>query len=317
MYAHERLGFGMRLQRGVTRTVGWFDGARFPVFVLAALGWATIALALMLWVPTTGTPLEAFAAEFRAWCFGQDVASGQLQWAYVLTTFTSPLLLGAFIVGVWATPLRDALATPRSLIAPTVSALVLVLVLAWAFPQVGQGRAPVFEPPLAALRTAQTPPDLDLIDQDGTRVRIADLRGRVVLVTGVYATCGLACPMILGQAKRVVAALPPEHRSEVTVLGVTLDPARDDIATRAGMARAQDVAAPAFHLLGGDPATVERALDALDISRRRDSTTGAIEHANVFVVVDRAGRVAYRFGLGERNEARLLDAVRQLVAERR
>ncbi|MNC96767.1 hypothetical protein D3C83_142260 [compost metagenome] len=62
---------------------------------------------------------------------------------------------------------------------------------------------------------------------------------------------------------------------------------------------------------------MESTLDALGVARTRDPETGVIDHANLFVLVDRDGRVAYRFTLGERQERWLVQALRLLLAERR
>ena len=122
--------------------------------------------------------------------------------------------------------------------------------------------------------------------------------------------------MILAQARRVVDALTPEERAEVTVVAVTLDPARDDRKALAALAAAQGVAAPAWRLVTGEPARVEATLDAMGITRRRNPETGVIDHANLFLVIDRAGRVAYRFTLGDLQERWTASALRSLVAER-
>jgi len=66
------------------------------------------------------------------------------------------------------------------------------------------------------------------------------------------------------------------------------------------MARLHGVSAPLFHLLGGEPAIVNRVLDGFGFKRNRDPKTGAIDHANLFVLMDRTGHVAYRFTLGTR-----------------
>jgi protein SCO1/2 len=48
----------------------------------------------------------------------------------------------------------------------------------------------------------------------------------------------------------------------------------------------------------------------------RDTDTGLIDHANLFILIDREGRVAYRFTLGERQQDWLGNALRLLLGER-
>jgi len=60
---------------------------------------------------------------------------------------------------------------------------------------------------------------------------------------------------------------------------------------------------------------VEGVLDAMQIARQRDPETGVISHANLFLLVDREGRLAYRLGLGERQQRWLTSALRVLLNE--
>src|SRR5690606_7319407 len=120
-----------------------------------------------------------------------------------------------------------------------------------------------------------------------------------------------------GQAKAAVAALTDAERADLTVVGITLDPARDTPAVLAAMADGQGVAAPLYRLATGEPAVVEALLDRLDVSRRRDPETGVIDHANLFLLVDRQGRIAYRFTIGDRQQSWLTSALRLLLREAR
>ena len=70
-----------------------------------------------------------------------------------------------------------------------------------------------------------------------------------------------------------------------------------------------------YHLVPGEPADVERLLDRMQIARARDPETGVISHANLFLLVDRNGRIAYRFGLGERQQRWLTSALKILLHE--
>lgn len=121
--------------------------------------------------------------------------------------------------------------------------------------------------------------------------------------------------MILGQAKRAVARLNEEEQADVRLVGVTLDPEHDTRESMARMARGQEVAAPFFNLCIGEPATVNPILDKMGIERHRDEKTGVIEHTNLFLVIDRGGKIAYRLSLGSLQEAWLVEALKLLCAE--
>src|ERR1044072_4198819 len=80
---------------------------------------------------------------------------------------------------------------------------------------------------LAVLRTA---PAFTLTTQDGKTLRLADLRGKVVLVSFIFTTCNGTCPATTHRMSQVQAALKERGLSKdgrVHLVSISLDPARD------------------------------------------------------------------------------------------
>lgn len=289
---------------------------RFAVFSVTVLVGFSALLCALWWVPPAPEGLGAFASEFRVWCLGVEGTAEGASTQMLLGTFFELLSLAAVIGLVWWKQVRAQWATAPRAFAPWVlSAGLVVLGLAVGLRVLGSAPAGEVAFPARELRTSFAAPTIELIDQAGQPVSLRGLEGRVVLVTAVYATCGLACPRILGQVKRVVERLSPEQQAEVTVLGVTLDPSHDTPQVLSQMAEAQKVSAPQYHLLTGAPAVVNQALDALQVSRKTDPETGRIDHANLFLLVDRQQRLAYRFTLGEVQERWTVEAIQTLLRE--
>lgn len=119
----------------------------------------------------------------------------------------------------------------------------------------------------------------------------------------------------MAQAKRVVARLTPEENSDVHFLAVTLDPERDDVEALQTFAKYQKVAAPQFNMLTGSNAEINDVLDRMGIERRYNPETHQIDHTNIYLLVDRTGKVAYRFSLGKLQEDWLVEAVKLLCSE--
>lgn len=297
----------------------FFGSWRFPAVALPLLLLVQVAMAALLLVPASEGPFGRFAEEMKVWCFGYDPATGTVQRAYVAMFLVDPLLLGGIVMLVWWRPLSRVARRLPWAFAPYAGA-ALVLAGAGALAIAGARTLDGAEDPTAfpadRLRVALPAPDVvGLVDQEGRPVQREELRGRVVVVTAVYATCGYTCPMILEQARASLATLTPDEQARVTVLGVTLDPERDTPEAMARMAEAQGVSAPLFRLLSGPPGRVEATLDAMGVTRRRDEATGVIDHANVFLLLDASGRVAFRFGLGDLQERWLSEALLLLVQE--
>lgn len=293
--------------------IGW----RFPAFVLFVLLFADALTVAILLIPSSNTALGAFAEEFKIWCFGYDPSTGTLEWSYVWMLLIELLVLAGVVLVVWWRPLRQVFPRPRKLVSPAVAALSLVAASAVAFGTIRPSRTDNGEIPFPAerIRTAFPAPDFSLINQDGSVVSLSRLRGRVVMITGVYSTCGYTCPTLMREARQAIMALTPQEQKDLTVVAITLDPERDTPRELARMAQFHRVSAPLFNLVTGDPATVHRTLDALSISRVRNTKTGVIDHANVFILVDRGGRIAYRLALGPRQRQWLPSALRVLLRE--
>lgn len=290
---------------------------RFPVLALTVVTGVSVAMLAVLLVPAGDGALAAFAEDFKIWCFGYDPATGKLEAAYVGVVAMQPPVLGLVIALVWWRPLRDGFARARRGVALWASAGLGVVVagavlISLMSPARADGDLPF---PAEDLRTAYTPPPVRLTRHDGAAFDLAALRGKVVLVTAVYARCGLTCPTIMAQTKQAVASLSPEERADLRVVAITLDPEHDTVERLAELANAQDVASPEFNLLTGPPAEVESVLDALQFARRKNSETGVIEHANLFLLVDRDGKLAYRLSLGDRSQRWLESALRLLLRE--
>lgn len=290
----------------------FLGGWRFAAASLAALLGTSSLLATMVILPEADSGLGAFAADFRVWCFAQDPVTGRMDRAQIATFLLEPIGLAGIVLAGWWAPLRGISlrrAAPWALAGLAATGLSGIAMAAISPPRPTEGELPF---PAEGLRTEIPFPDLDLVDQDGAPVRAYP--GKVLMITGVYGSCGYTCPMVFATARGAVEAVGGAA-ADLRVVAITLDPAHDTPAALPAWASAQGVASPLFHLASGAPPTVEATLDRLGFTRTRDAATGRIDHANLFLLVDRRGRLAYRFTLGERQARWLEAALRLLLAE--
>lgn len=175
-------------------------------------------------------------------------------------------------------------------------------------PRIGRAWAARSGLPVEILDTRQRVdrpvPDVRLVDQAGNRIRLGDLRGRMVLLTFAYGHCATVCPAVV---RRLDAARRVSGRIDVPIVVLTLDPWRDTPDRLPTIARYWGLAA-GDRVLSGNVADVERALNELGIGRRRDATNGDVEHLATVMIVDASGRVAWRLDGGTASVAALLAA---------
>jgi protein SCO1/2 len=125
-------------------------------------------------------------------------------------------------------PVQSAVASrpsrgPRSSLL-IVAGLALVSLVCW----LGWGRLHAYRPFAREVFTDPKPaPDFHLTDQNGRPLSLANLRGKLVLLTFGYTHCPNICPMTLANLNQAFSLLKPEQQSQVQVVFISVDPHRD------------------------------------------------------------------------------------------
>ena len=151
-------------------------------------------------------------------------------------------------------------------------------------------------------------------DQAGKPFKLADRRGRPQLVAMFYTSCRYICPLIVDSAKGVEHALAPAERARLGVLLVSLDPARDDTAALASVARKRKLDPARWTLARTDAGAVRRVAALLGV-RYRALADGEFNHTSALVLLDAEGRVLARTErLGPVPDPAFLAAVKAALA---
>ncbi|MBL8416534.1 MAG: SCO family protein [Propionivibrio sp.] len=141
--------------------------------------------------------------------------------------------------------------------------------------------------------------DFALTDHNGAPRRLADFRGKVVLVFFGYTQCPDVCPTTLASVRDALGLIG-EDASRVQVLFITLDPARDSAELLAQYV-------PAFHpsflgLRGDEAATAKLAKEFRVFYSKQAGTTPdsySIDHSTGSYVFDPQGRLRLLIRHGE------------------
>jgi cytochrome oxidase Cu insertion factor (SCO1/SenC/PrrC family) len=276
------------------------------VFVITAAWWA-----LALWPTDAAEP--AWLSRTRAACFGSAPGGLPDPGGWVLL-IGEPIGMFAVLVVAWGQTLRRDLERVRAvrqwwLAAIGVAVATLVVVASLGVRAVrasARGQPTAIGGPGVATRLDLSPPATALVDQHGARVSLADLRGRPALLTVAFGHCVTVCPTVVNDLRR---ARRTAGRSDVQLVVVTLDPWRDTPDRLSSLAAHWALGA-GDRVLSGSVANVEQVLDALGIGRRRNETTGDIEHGDTVMLVSSRGRVEWRIDGGRDRLGELLRQVR-------
>lgn len=148
--------------------------------------------------------------------------------------------------------------------------------------------------------------DATFTDDRGQPFALGALRGRPVVLTMFFATCGYACPLLLTDMQAIRARLPAEIRDQAALVLVSFDVARDTPVALAQY-RADRHLDPQWTLLHGDDDAV-RELAALLGVKFKLETDGQFAHSNLITILNGEGEVVHqrnglRGGLDETAQA--------------
>lgn len=150
--------------------------------------------------------------------------------------------------------------------------------------------APAAVAPLSALSLYQL--DAAFTNDRNESVTLADFRGRPVLLTMFFASCGYACPLLVGDMTRIRESLPAGIRDQVAFVLVTFDTERDTPASLAKY-REDRALSEQWHLLHGDSDAVSELAALLGVKYRREAN-GMFSHSNLITVLNREGEIAHQ-----------------------
>jgi protein SCO1/2 len=145
-------------------------------------------------------------------------------------------------------------------------------------------------------------PDFALTMQDGARVGLADLRGKVVVVTFIYTTCADTCPLLTAKLVGIQRQLDTDG-ARVRFVAITVDPKKDTPAALRRYAEGHGAKAPGWIFLTGTEGEIGEVARRYGIYVKK-RPGGDVDHTFLTSVIDGEGvlRVQYqgvRFSPGE------------------
>jgi cytochrome oxidase Cu insertion factor (SCO1/SenC/PrrC family) len=183
-----------------------------------------------------------------------------------------------FAPGTSIDGLLDANARPATLLDPVAAAA-----FAPGLPDAGRA---------SPVALGSTLPPATLVDQDGRPVQLdRAFTGKTLLLSFIFTRCPdrTLCPAISGKFAYLQARLDPRRFG---LAEITLDPQYDSPAALRRYGEAYGARRESWALLTGTGSTIQRLLNAFEISSMRVSTNNFLHDDKLFVVAP-TGRVAY------------------------
>lgn len=141
-------------------------------------------------------------------------------------------------------------------------------------------------------------PPVELLDQHGNHVSLAELKGKPALFDFIYTSCPGECLMLTQRMKRIATALGPELGQKVRLVSITVDPEHDQPTQLLQYARAQDADLNGWLFLTGTPAQIDSIMKRFKLIRQREAD-GSVDHVLEMFLVAPDGRALLQY-LGDK-----------------
>ena len=157
-------------------------------------------------------------------------------------------------------------------------------------------------------------PAFSLTTQEGARLALQDLRGKVVAVTFIYASCADTCPLLTAKLAGLQARLGTDFGAKVFFVAITVDPERDTPQVLKRYAQAHGVNPAGWAFLTGTPAEIQQVARHYGIYVKK-RPRGEVDHTFLTSLIDHRGTLHVQY-LGVRfDPEELLRDLQALVQE--
>lgn len=129
-------------------------------------------------------------------------------------------------------------------------------------------------------------------DQHAQPMRLVSLRGKPVVLSMIFTSCGWACPTIVQDMKKIAGRLLEDVQDDAHYVLVSMDPERDTPDVLARYARTHQLDDSRWTLLRGESTDVRQLAALLGVRYRKESN-GQFSHTNMITILNEEGEVVH------------------------
>jgi len=137
-------------------------------------------------------------------------------------------------------------------------------------------------------------PEFNLTNQDGKRLALEDLRGKVLAITFIYASCTDACPLLTAKMTALQSRLGPAFGSKVFFVSITVDPERDTPPVLKNYAAAHRANTAGWGFLTGTSDEIRNVAKRYGIYSK-NTPRGDVDHTFLTSLVDQSGMLRVQY----------------------
>lgn len=157
-------------------------------------------------------------------------------------------------------------------------------------------------------------PEFTLTNQDGARLALKELRGKVLAVTFIFASCVDTCPLLTAKMAGLQKRLGSDFASKVYFVSISVDPERDTPEVLKRYAQAYQANTAGWAFLTGTQAEIRDVTKRYGIYYKK-TPRGDVDHTFLTSLVDQSGTLRVQYMGVKFDPDEMLRDLRSLVKE--
>src|SRR6266852_9200057 len=137
-------------------------------------------------------------------------------------------------------------------------------------------------------------PEFTLTDQDSKRISLKDLRGKVLAITFIFASCADTCPLLTAKMAALQDRLGADFGPRVYFVSITVDPERDTPEVLKRYAEAHRANPAGWAFLTGTPSEIREVARRYGVFYKK-TPRGDVDHTFLTSLVDRSGTLRVQY----------------------
>jgi protein SCO1/2 len=158
-------------------------------------------------------------------------------------------------------------------------------------------------------------PEFTLTNQDGKRLALKDLRGKVLAITFIFASCADTCPLLTAKMAGIQNRLGSNFGPKVYFVSITVDPERDTPEVLKQYAEGHKANSAGWAFLTGTSAEIREVAKRYGIFYKK-TPRGDVDHTFLTSLVDQNGILRVQYMGVKFDPDEMLRDLRSLLRER-
>ena len=158
-------------------------------------------------------------------------------------------------------------------------------------------------------------PEFTLTKQDGVRLALKELRGKVLAITFIFASCADTCPLLTAKMAGIQDRLGTDFGKKIYFISITVDPERDSPEVLKRYAAAHKANPAGWAFLTGTRDEIRDVAKRYGIYYKK-TPRGDVDHTFLTSLVDAKGTLRVQYMGVKFNPDEMLRDLQSLLRER-